>query len=116
MPSKTALIRSGIAVAVLTVAIVAGSLFAASRHTPTPPTIQLSAQDRSKVEYDKAVVAASNADTTTAILLAQRAVSLDSGNTAAQALLDKLKGTGGNTGAGSSTTGGSSGTTTTPST
>jgi hypothetical protein len=90
-PSKTTLIRSGITVAVLVVAVVVGSLFAQSRRPPAPATIQLSAEKQSQADYDNAVSALSNEATDTAIALLERAVTLDPGNTAAKAKLAQLK-------------------------
>ena len=49
---------SGITVAVLVAAIVAGSLFAQSRRPPIPATIQLTAEQQSKADYDNAIVGA----------------------------------------------------------
>jgi hypothetical protein len=90
-PSRTTLIRSGITVAVLVVAVVVGSLFAQSRRPPAPATIQLSAEQQSKADYDNAVSALSNEATDTAIALLERAVTLDPGNTAAKTKLAQLK-------------------------
>ena len=91
MPSRTTLIRSGITVAVLVVAIVAGSLFAASKRPPVPATIQLNAQQQSKADYDNALSALSNEATSTAIMLLERAVTIDPANTAARTKLAELK-------------------------
>jgi hypothetical protein len=91
MPSKTTLIRSGITVAVLVVAIVAGSLFAASKRPPVPATIQLNPQQQSKSDYDNALSALSNEATSTAIMLLERAVTIDPTNTAARTKLAALK-------------------------
>jgi hypothetical protein len=90
-PSKTTLIRSGITVAVLAAAIVAGSLFAQSRRPPVPATIQLSAAQQSKADYDNAMSALSNEATPTAIALLEHAVATDPSNTAAKAKLAQLK-------------------------
>lgn len=91
MPSRTTLIRSGITVAVLVAAIVAGSLFAQSRRPPAPATIQLSAEQQSKADYDNAMSALSNEATETAIVLLERSVTLDPGNSAAKKQLAALK-------------------------
>jgi hypothetical protein len=90
-PSKTTLIRSGITVAVLVVAIVAGSLFAQSRRPPAPATIQLTAAQQSKSDYENALSALSNEATPTAIALLEHAVATDPSNTAAKAKLAELK-------------------------
>ena len=91
MPGRQTLIRSGITVAVLVVAIVAGSLFAASRRTPAPATIQLNAEQQSKADYDNAMSALSNEATPTAIVLLEHAVAVDPGNAAAKKKLAELK-------------------------
>jgi len=117
MPSKTVLIRSGVTVAVLVAVIVAGSLFARSRQTPSPQEIQLSAAQQSKADYDQAVEALSREETATAILLLERAVKVDPGNTEAQIKLNALRGSSsGDSASSGSPSGGTAGgtTTTTP--
>ena len=85
------MIRSGITVTVLVVAIVVGSLFSQSKRAPTPSTIQLSAARQSQSDYDKAVAALSAEDTATAIVLLEQAVTTDPANTAAKSKLAELK-------------------------
>lgn len=118
-PSKTVLIRTGVTVAVLVAAIVAGSLFAQSRRTPSPQEIQLSAAQQSTADYEKAVEALSREETATALLLLERAVKVNPGNTEAQIKLNSLKGSSsgdsasGGSGSGGNTGGTSGGTATT---
>jgi len=91
MPSKTTLIRAGIALVVLVAAIVTGSLFAQSKRPPTPKPIQLSAEQQSAADYDKAIAALSKEDTAAAVVLLQRAVTLDRNNTRAVTKLSEIK-------------------------
>ena len=91
MPSKTTMIRLGIALVVLVAAIVTGSLFAASKRPPVPGVIQLSPEQQSAADYDKALDRLSQEDTATAILLLERAVTLDRNNNDAATKLAELK-------------------------
>jgi len=91
MPSKTTTLRLGIALAVLVAAIVTGSLFARSKRPPLPKAIQLTTEQQSAADYDQAIETLSKEDTTTAMLLLERAVSLDPNNNRAATKLSELK-------------------------
>jgi hypothetical protein len=91
MTKKTMWIALGIAMVVVAAAAVVGSVFVSSQRTAQPATIQLTSTQQSKADYDDALFALSKDDTTTAIRLMERAVTLDSGNSAAKSALAQLK-------------------------
>jgi hypothetical protein len=91
MTNKTMWIGFGVAILIVAAAAVVGSIFVSSQRTVKPTTIQLTSAQQSKVDYDDALFALSKDDTATAIRLMERAVSLDSGNSAARSALAQLK-------------------------
>ena len=91
MKGKTkTLVGSAVAVVLLASVIVVGSMLS-SPSRRTPPTIVLSAQQRSADDYTRGLVALQSGDTTAAIALLSSAVTLDASNTAAKDKLAEVK-------------------------
>ena len=91
MNARTKAILGTVGTVIVLAGVIYGlSAISAPRKQQTPPTIQLSAAQKSQAEYSKGLAALASGDTSAAVAAFRTAIALDANNTAAKAKLEEV--------------------------